>query len=102
MSVVESGIENKSRRSPLTKPRRSVDSIAILTRYLVQIGDQEENRIAWAYAGRLILFALAFLLADRLSTLFTSDLAASFGLPDAVLLCGLLLSRPAEWWRYLL
>jgi len=51
---------------------------------------------------RLLLFVLAFPAAYYFETASAQDGIAPFPFADAVLLCGLLLSRPKEWWLYVL
>jgi PAS domain S-box-containing protein len=60
------------------------------------------SRIAWPSAVSVLLFELAFLAAYRLDVASARNGAAPFWFADAILLCGLLLSRPKEWWFYVL
>jgi len=60
------------------------------------------SRIAWPSPVTLLLFELAFVVAYRFDMASAQDGAAPFWFRDAVLLCGLLLSRPKEWWLYVL
>src|SRR5207248_1471282 len=50
----------------------------------------------------LAIFEIAFLLAFSYSMTQSSHTGSPFYLPDSVLLCALLLSRPNVWWLYLL
>src|SRR5262245_33775839 len=56
----------------------------------------------WPLPVSLLLFELAFLVAYSLHVRSIQGGAALVWFPDAVLLCGLLLSHPKEWWLYIL
>ena len=60
------------------------------------------SRIAWPSPVSLLLFELAFLAAYYFQRASAQDGIAPFWFADAVLLCGLLLSPPKEWWLYIL
>jgi PAS domain S-box-containing protein len=49
----------------------------------------------------LLIFESAFFVAYKLAMSMTPRTGAPFWLPDSVLLCALLLSRPRNWWIYL-
>jgi integral membrane sensor domain MASE1 len=49
----------------------------------------------------LVIFELAFFIAYAGATAMSQRTGSPFWLPDAVLLCTLLLSRPRNWWIYL-
>jgi PAS domain S-box-containing protein len=61
---------------------------------------RNESRIAWPVS--ILLFELAFLLAHSFDMASAEDAAARFWFSHAVLLSALLLSRPKEWWVYVL
>jgi PAS domain S-box-containing protein len=50
---------------------------------------------------RIVLFELAFFLAYKYAMSLAPRNGAPFWMPDSVLLCALLLSRPKNWWIYL-
>ena len=50
---------------------------------------------------RLLVFELAFFVAYKFAMNMTPRVGAPFWLPDSVLLCALLMSRPSKWWIYL-
>lgn len=60
------------------------------------------SRIGWPSPGRFLLFELAFLTAYYFEAASGHGGIAPFWFSDAVLLCGLLLSPPGEWWFYIL
>src|SRR5262249_44759287 len=60
------------------------------------------SRIAWPSPVSLLLFELAFLAAYYFEMASAQDGIAPFWFADAVLLCGLLLSPPKDWWLYIL
>lgn len=47
------------------------------------------------------LFEAAYYVADRYGMSFGQASASPFWFPDSVLLCGLLLSRPGQWWVFI-
>jgi PAS domain S-box-containing protein len=49
----------------------------------------------------LLLFEIAFLFAYKYGMSLSAAPGAPFWFPDSVLLCALLLSRPAVWWVYI-
>lgn len=49
-----------------------------------------------------LLFMTAFYFAYRYGMSFSQACAAPFWFPDSVLLCALLLSRPRQWWLFVL
>ena len=50
----------------------------------------------------LCLFETAYYFAYRYGMSFSHECASPFWFPDSVLLCALLLSRPARWWIFIL
>ena len=48
------------------------------------------------------LFAVAFYFAYRYGMSFSNETASPFWFPDSILLCALLLVRPARWWVFVL
>src|SRR5262249_51371713 len=60
------------------------------------------RRIVWASPVSVLLFELAFLITYRFDVASAENGAAPFWFADAVLLCALLLSRPKDWWLYIL
>ena len=60
------------------------------------------RRPALEMALGLLLFELAFYLAYRSGMQFSQTLASPFWIPDSILLCALLRSRPKNWWLFVL
>src|SRR5262245_8225590 len=60
------------------------------------------SRIAWPSPVSILLFEFAFLITYRLDIASAQNGVVPFWFADAVLLCALLLSRPREWWFYVL
>ena len=56
----------------------------------------------FAFVAGLFAFEVAFYFAYRYGMRFGPQAASPFWLPDAVLLCALLRSRPKYWWIFLL
>jgi PAS domain S-box-containing protein len=67
-----------------------------------QMRQSDGSRIARSYAVKLLIFELAFLAAYYFEISSGQDGIARFWFADAVLLCGLFLSHPKEWWLYVL
>ena len=73
------------------------------------LGTISEGRRTWVfrspqfgrYAG-FFIFAPAFYVAYLYGMSFSQACASPFWFPDTVLLCALLLSRPQDWWIYIL
>jgi PAS domain S-box-containing protein len=70
------------------------------------ISEVRRIRFSWSpQFGRYVAFftfAAAFYVAYLYGMSFSRVCASPFWFPDAVLLCALLLSRPRDWWIYLL
>jgi PAS domain S-box-containing protein len=62
-----------------------------------QLQSQAATRSVWPDVGSFVVFELGFVVAYRFGMSFTQELAAPFWFPDAVMLCGLLLSPPRLW-----
>jgi PAS domain S-box-containing protein len=103
MSTVESGIEREDNpsRNPPIQGRGSAYGSEILMGHFVQMKQRLASRTAWPPAANIVMFGFAFLLACRFDRPTTPDVAIPIRFSDAVLLCGFLLSRPNQWWRYL-
>jgi PAS domain S-box-containing protein len=60
------------------------------------------HRPALELAFGLAVFEIAFYVAYRYGMEFSPTLSSPFWLPDSVLLCALLRSRPKHWWLFIL